>query len=85
MKFLSHKTKEIVMRREKNAKNVKIFEELAPGITMIFNEVSTNHRLLNVDSIWTIDGKSKYRFANNPRTFEIRSYSDYHCFFNARQ
>ena len=85
VKFLSHKTKESVMRRKKNARNVKIYEDLAPGIKMIFNEVSKNRRLLNVDSVWTIDGKIKYRFTNNPRTFEIRSYSDYHCLFNARQ
>ena len=61
VKFLSHKTKEIVTRREKNASNVKIFEDLAPGIKMIFNEVSRHGRLLNMDSVWRIDGKIKYR------------------------
>ena len=64
---------------------MKITEDLAPGIKMIFNEVSRNRRWLNVDSVWTIDGKIKYRFTNNPRTFEIRSYSDYRSLFNARQ
>ena len=83
VKFLSHKSKEKVMRRKKQANNVKITEDLAPGIKMIFNEVSKNRRFLNVDSVWTIDGKIKY-FVNNPRTFEIRTYSDYHNLCNVR-
>ena len=36
VKFLSHKTKESVMRRKKNARNVKIYEDLAPGIKTPF-------------------------------------------------
>ena len=85
VKFLSHKTKEKVMRAKKNALTVKMKEDLAPGITQIYDQVSSNRRFLNIDSVWTIDGRIKFRYANNPRTFEIRSYEDYHNIFNANQ
>ena len=85
IKFLSHKTKEKVMRAKKKATTVKINEDLAPGIKRILDEVSSNRRFLNIDSVWTIDGRIKFRFVNNPRTFEIRSYADYHNLFNAKQ
>ena len=40
VKFLSHKSKEKVMRANKNAKKVKIYEDLVPGIRLgIFDEV----------------------------------------------
>ena len=39
------------MRRKKQAKNVKITEDFAPGIKMIFNEVSKNCRFLYVDNV----------------------------------
>ena len=83
--FLSHKSKELVMRCKKKATNIKLIEDLAHGIKRIFNEVSSNKRFLNVDSVWTIDGKSKFRYLNNPGTFEIRSYADYHDLVNSRQ
>ena len=85
VKFLSHKTKEKVMRAKKRATNIKINEDLAPGIKRLFDEVSTNRRFLNIESVWTIDGRIKFRFVNNSTTFEIRSYADYHNLFNGRQ
>ena len=85
VKFLSHKTKEKVMKAKKMATNIKIHEDLAPGIKRILDEVSTNRRFLNIDSVWTIDGRIKFRYINNPRTFEIRSYADYYNLFNKKQ
>ena len=85
VKFLSHKTKERVMRCKKKAAHIKIHEDLAPGIKRIFNEVSSNRRFLNVDSVWTIDGNITFRYINNPLTFEIRSYADYHDLVKSRQ
>ena len=85
VKFLIHKTEKTVMRTKKNATNVKISEDLAPGIKHIFDEVSSNRGFLNFDSIWTIDGRIKFRFVNKPRTFEIRSYADYHNIVNAKK
>lgn len=76
VKFLSDKTKEKGMRKKKEAKNIKITEGLAHGTKRTFDEVSKNLRYLGVDSVWTIDGKIKYRLLNNPHTFEIRSYTD---------
>ena len=85
VKFLSHKSKEKVMRCKKNATHIRINEDLAPGIKTIFDEVSSNRRFLNIDSVWTIDGKIKFRYLNNPRIFEIPSYADYHHVVNSRQ
>ena len=57
----SHNSKEKVMRCKKNATHIRISEDLAPGIKTIFDEVSSNRRFLNIDSVWTIDGKIKFR------------------------
>jgi len=38
VKFMRHKSKEVVMRAKKKAKTVKIQEDLAPGIKRIFDE-----------------------------------------------
>ena len=84
VKFLCHKTKELVIRYKKKARHMKIHEHLAPGIKCMFNEVSSNRRFLNVDIIWTIDGQIKCRYINNPRRFEIRSYADYYDLVNSR-
>ena len=81
--FVSHKSKELVMRYKKKPTHITINEDLAPGITHIFNEVSSNRRFLNVNSVWTIDGKIKFRYINNPCTFKIRSYADYHDLVNS--
>ena len=81
--FFSHKTKEKGMRAKKNALTIKIKEDLPPGIKQIYDQVSSNRRFLNIDSVWTIDGRIKCRYANNLKTFEIRSYADYHNIFTA--
>ena len=61
------------MRKIKQARHVRITEDLAPCIRMIFK----NRLLLNVDSVCMIDDKFRYNFVNNPSIFEIRTYSDY--------
>ena len=50
VKFISHKSKGKVMRAKKKAKNVKIQEDLAPGIKHIFDEVSLKRRFVNIES-----------------------------------
>ncbi len=42
------------------------------------DHISINRRNYNVESVWTIDGRIKYKLNGNPRSFEIRSYADYH-------
>ena len=69
------------MTAMKMATNIKIHEDLVPGIKRILDEVSTNRRFLTIDSVWTMNRCIKFRFINNPRTFEIRSYADYHNLF----
>ena len=50
MKLMSHKTKEKIMRRRKEAKNIRIVEDLAPGIKRLFNYVNSLRAPLNL--IW---------------------------------
>ena len=59
----------------KKATHITIIEDLAPGIKRIFNEVSLNRRFLNVESIWPIDVRLKYRCSNNKHSFEIKTMS----------
>ena len=51
IKFLSHKTKEMVMRRKKEAKTIKIREDLASGIKTLFDDLNKNLCYLNLDSV----------------------------------
>ena len=86
IKFLSHKTKEVVMRKKKEAKDrakdVKIVEDLANGIRKIYTFLNANRRDLKLEYVWTIDGRIKYKFFGNNRPFEIRSYADYYRLIN---
>ena len=85
VKFMSHKSKEKVMRAKKKAKTVKIQKDLAPSIKRIFDEVSSKCRFLNIESVWTIDGQIKFKYINDSRTNEIRSYVDYNVLVDAWQ
>ena len=60
--FISHKTKEKVMRAKKKVTAVKINEDLAPGIKRLLDDVRSNRRFLHIDSVWTIDGGITVRF-----------------------
>ncbi len=70
-KFMCHKMKEQVMCAKRKAKEIKIREDLAAGIKKAFDHINHNRRLYNVESVWTIDGRIKYKFIRNPRPFEI--------------
>ena len=78
IKFMSHKSKELVMRNKRKATGVKFREDLATNVKKAFDHISINRRNYNVESVWTIDGRIKYKLNGNPRSFEIRSYADYH-------
>ena len=82
---MSHKSKEKVMRAKKKANNGKIQEDLSPGIKRIFSEVNSKHRFLNIESVWSIDGRIKFRYINDSHTLEIRSYADYYDLVNVKQ
>ena len=51
VKFMSHKSKEQVMKKKKEATSLKIWEDLAPGIKRIYDELSINRRLLNLECV----------------------------------
>lgn len=76
VKFLCHKTKEKIMKRKREAKNIRIVEDLAPGIKRLFNYVNSLRSSSNLESVWTIDGRVKFKFCGNHRTFEIRCFAD---------
>ncbi len=78
VKFLSHKTKELVMRKRKETKEIRIVEDLAPGIKQMFDFLNSSRSNLNLEFVWTIDGRIKYKFFGDTRPYEIRSYADYH-------
>ncbi len=83
VKFMSHKTKEKVMKNKKKAKNVKIFKDLAKEIKVMLDQIVEHKTSLRIDKCWTIDGRIKYKFVDDARTIhEIRSFSDYHQLFN---
>ncbi len=60
VKLISHKTKELILRSKKIATNVKVKEDLAPRIKKPFYDINMQ-RLLNLESVWTIDGQIKFK------------------------
>ncbi len=66
------------MRKKREAKNIRIKEDLAPGIKRLFDELNLNRCYFNLESVSTIDGCIKYRFTGNPRPFEVSTYADVH-------
>ena len=77
VKCVSHKSKAEVMRNKKKAKNVKIHEDLAHGIKSILDELVERKSELGLDSVWTVDGKIKYKFIGNERVHLINCHADY--------
>ncbi len=69
-------TKENIMRKRKEAKGIKIVEDLAFRVRNILTYLNARRRELNLECVWMIDGKVKYKYFNFPRSFEIRSYLD---------
>ncbi len=77
IKFLCHKSKEKIMRKKKEAKNIGVKEDLAPGIKGMVNKIFKDKGRINVEKVWTIDGRIKFKMNGNQKVFEIRSYADY--------
>ena len=77
VKLMSHKFKSQIMRNKKAAKGVKIFEDLAYGVRQILNEIIQQKQALGVESVWTIDGKLRFKYVDNDRVFLINSHDDY--------
>ncbi len=65
------------MRNKKKATEVKVKEDLAPGIKKVFDDLNMNRQLLNLESVWTIDGRIEFKHLKNPMPFEIRSFSEF--------
>ena len=59
------------MHIQTNCKNVKIHEDLAPCIKYIFDQLIVGQRLYDIESVWTIDSRIKYRLLNDSRVFNI--------------
>ncbi len=82
IKFCAHKTKENIMRKRKEAKGIKIVEDLAFRVRKILTYLNASRREFNLEYVKTINGKVKYKYFNSPRFFEIRSYIDYYRLIN---
>lgn len=85
VKFASHKPKEKVMRKRKEAQNIKIVEDLAYGIKKVYDFLNANRREIDLEYVWTIDGRIKYKFTGDSRPYEIRSYADYDRLINKKR
>ena len=77
IKFISHKSKMRIMKEKKKATGIKIFEDLAPGVKRMLDSLNVNRIPLNLESVWTIDGRIKFKHFNNNRISEIRTFGDY--------
>ena len=77
VKFVSHKTKEKIMRKKKSAKNIRISEDLASGTRVMLNKIHTEKQNVNIEKAWTIDGRIKYKFRDSDAILEIRSSDDF--------
>ena len=70
------------MKKKKEAKDVRFVEDLAYGIKKMCSFLNASRAQLNLEFVWTIDGKIKYKFFNDTHRYEIRNYSDYHSLVN---
>ena len=77
VKCLSHKAKSKVMAAKKKAKTVKIHKDLAFGIKRMLMELVDRKQELELDSVWTIDGKVRYKFVGDSKIYTINSLEDY--------
>ena len=74
VKFSSHKPKERVLTSKNHPKNTRISEDLAARTRTM---PQANKVALNIEKMWTLDGKMKYKFINSDRILEIRSSDDF--------
>ena len=77
VKFLSHKWKEHIMKKKKEAKCIKIAEDPARGIKRMLNEINANCGPLNIERVWIIGGRIKYKHFKDSFIHEVRSYNNF--------
>ena len=82
VKFVSHKSKEKVMRKKTEALSIRISEDLLNGTRKMLNETYKKKQVLGIDKAWTIDGLIKYKYVNSDRILEIRSADDFNNLFS---
>ena len=66
-----------VMAAKKKAKTVKIHKDLAFGIKRMLVELVDRKQELELDSVWTMDGKVCCKFAWDGKVYTINSLDDY--------
>ena len=76
VKCLSHKTKARVLRDKKKAKNITIYEDLAGGVKNLLDELISRKHELGLESVWTIDGKVRYKRVGSERINTINCHDD---------
>ena len=76
VKFVSHKSKVKIMKKNRQAKNIRVSEDLAQGTRKMLNDIHAKKNPIGVEKAWTLDGKIKYKLINSERIFEIRRADD---------
>eukprot|EP00112_Aurelia_sp_Birch-Aquarium-sp1_P009358 Seg2060.2 transcript_id=Seg2060.2/GoldUCD/mRNA.D3Y31 product="hypothetical protein" protein_id=Seg2060.2/GoldUCD/D3Y31 len=76
VKCLSHKTKVGVIRDEKKAKKISIHEDLAGCVKALLNELVSRKYELGLESVWTIDGKLRYKQVGSEPINTINCHDD---------
>ena len=76
VRFVSHKSKEKIMRKKKEALNIRISKNLSNGTRKMFIILYEKKQILGIDKVWTIDSRIKYKYVNSDRILEIRSADD---------
>ncbi len=61
-------------------KKIKIFEDLAAGVTKSLEFMQSNRARFELDQIRTIDGKIRLKYLNDQKVYEIRNAEVYDYF-----
>ena len=53
VKFVSHKSKVKIMKKKRQAKNIRVSEDLAQGTRKMLNDIHTKKNSIGVEKAWT--------------------------------
>ena len=62
-----------------------IYEDLAAGIKGMFDNIKTRRKALNFEYVQTVDRRIKFKYFNDSRPYEIRSFADFDNLINNTQ
>ena len=77
VKSIYHKSKVNVMKKKKQAKNIRISEDLSAGTRKMLNDIYAKKNAIDIEKAWTIDGKIKYKPVDSDQVLEIQNADDF--------